>query len=338
MTENSNLDTFCSRLWTELFINQDGNVYTCCHRQPAVLGNVLTEPLEAIFAGPALRLFHYACIDGQLPCYRNCSFRNEKKTETMPETLGASYSGLQRLKVLFGEACNLSCTMCSQSHGKRSSLAAESLIAHVNLAPFSLVEIQGGEPLFIPDAVRYLDYAIEQGKKVMILTNGTLITSEWAEKLALHGQMVHISLNAATKETHEQINRGSRWEQVLNGIALLRGARDRHQSNLRIRGHMSIVPENLDEIAQFIAQFKTFGFDEIQFSVDKRVPPLLDTQPLLKDRLASEIGEALEACDRRRVNTKRLELLKLVAPPPSRVKTTKGTTCARPSSSFILLP
>jgi sulfatase maturation enzyme AslB (radical SAM superfamily) len=204
--------------------------------------------------------------------------------------------------------------MCHQQHRQRAVLACDSLIANVDLSPFETVEIQGGEPLFIPEAAKYLDYVIALQKRVVILTNGTLIDEAWAEKLARQATVVRISLNAATKHTHELINRGSRWERVMRGIELLRIERDRQQTSLRIRGHMTVVRENLDEIPLFIRQFPAFGFDGINFGFDRSVPLFLRDNPSQKLRLASEIEEALGTCGSHRVSTDRLKLLALVAP------------------------
>jgi sulfatase maturation enzyme AslB (radical SAM superfamily) len=203
--------------------------------------------------------------------------------------------------------------MCRQNRGGGfSPLPAEKVIANVDLTPFDFVEVQGGEALFIPEATLFLEHAIRQSKKLAILTNGLLLNESWADKFARHGARVHISLNAATKEIHEIVNRGSCWERVLRNIELLREARERHKSDLRIRGHMTVIEENIHEVSLFIERFQAFGFDEIQFGVDRLVPPFLAAAPSLRRQLALQVDEALANCERSRVNTYRLELLKLV--------------------------
>ena len=145
------------------------------------------------------------------------------------------------------------------------------------------------------------------------MSNGLLINEEWAAKIAKFSDFLYVSLNAASKETHELVNRGSRWEKVLAGVVRVQQARQRYQSSVAIVGHMTIVPPNIEEIADFVRKFKTFGFDRINFGFDASVPRLLDADSALRARLRSNIENALKeqpfACA---VDVHRLKLLSLL--------------------------
>ena len=88
------------------------------------------------------------------------------------------------------------------------------------------------------------------------MTNGILLKEKLAEKIAKHVSQVHVSLNAATKTTYERIIRGSTWERVLRNVHLLRAAREHFDTNLQIKGHMTLVPQNVHEIRVFITKFQ----------------------------------------------------------------------------------
>jgi sulfatase maturation enzyme AslB (radical SAM superfamily) len=120
-----------------------------------------------------------------------------------------------------------------------------------------------------------------------------LINDQWAEKIARHSAFIHFSLNAATAPTHERINRGSRWTRVMENIQRVRSARDKHNSQLQIRGHMTIVIQNLHEIPQFIRNYVGFGFDWADFGCDYKVPFYLRLHPSFKKGLKAQISEAL---------------------------------------------
>jgi MoaA/NifB/PqqE/SkfB family radical SAM enzyme len=307
--------TFCPKLWDEVYIHDNGNVYTCCHEKPQALGNIYRDRMADLWNGELLQRLRQDSLRGRLGCYHDCTLLKKEEITPEPKPLSVPYSELRRIKILFGEGCNISCIMCPQNHRSRVHLDEQKLIENLDLAPFERIELQGGEPLFIMAARRFFDHATSQGKKVSFLTNGIIINDEWAEKIARHSSFVYFSLNAATKETHELVNRGSKWERVLRNIQRVRAARDAHGTDLRIVGHMTIVPENVAEIPSFIRRYREFGFDAINFGFDEGVPAYLKSalDPARRRQLAQEIQAALaQSGDGATVNSLRLQLLGLV--------------------------
>jgi sulfatase maturation enzyme AslB (radical SAM superfamily) len=186
------------------------------------------------------------------------------------------------------------------------------LINHVDVTPFETIEIQGGEPLFIKEAKAYYDYAAGFGKKISFLTNGTIMNEEWAKKIAEHSSFVYISLNAATKKTHEKINRGSHWEQVLANIQTLRRWKEKLNTNLKIHGHMTVIRKNLHEIPLFISSLNRFGFDRIDFGYTVGISLYLNLFRGRKERLKNEIQKALQKTQtRNQVDLNRLKQIGL---------------------------
>jgi len=288
-------------------------VFACCHSQPGILGNIYNEKLYNICNSKAIQVFRESVLSGHLKCYNKCTLQDKEAPIHPKSNTVVAYEDLKRLKILFGERCNIQCIMCRQDHSSRESIDYDKLIKHLDITPFETIEIQGGEPLFIPSAIKFFKYATLHGKKVSLLTNGLLLNRKWAERIACHSNFIHFSLNASTKETHESVNKGSSWEKVLDNIKCLRQIRDEYQTNLRIRGHMTIVVQNLSEIPGFIRNFRDFGFDQIGFGFVTEVRSYLIARPRMKLSLKAAVVRELKASsDISKISLLRLKLLGLI--------------------------
>lgn len=307
-------ETYCPLLWSEVFIDPKGDVYSCCHRKPSVIGNIHREKLEDIYNNLTIRQLRQKSLDGQLECFEHCTLIDKEKKHKAPKKMMVNYyADLKKLKIEFGELCNISCVMCWQDHKSKTVLDHKKLIENVDLKPFKDVNIQGGEPLAIADAKAFYEYVASKNKNPLIMTNGLLINNDWAEKIVLNSSFIHISLNAATAKTHEMVNKGSKWDVVLRNIKRLKEARERYGTAFKIIGHMTIVVENVQEIALFINNFHGFGVDQIDFGYDKKVPGYLRDYPFLKIALKREIYKAYRMCrDPSSVDLKRLKMLELI--------------------------
>jgi MoaA/NifB/PqqE/SkfB family radical SAM enzyme len=187
------------------------------------------------------------------------------------------------------------------------------LIQNIDVSPFTDIVIQGGEPLYIPECIRYLNYLESVGKKYTLLTNGLLIDYEIADKLSKGAKRVTISLNAASREIHELVNRGSRWTKILDNIQLLTEARKRNGTDLEVWGRMTITNYSLHEVSKFLREWQSFGFDHINFGYDREtVPALLDANPEFKAQLRKEVMNELANLDPSNVDALRLRQLGLI--------------------------
>ncbi len=306
--------TFCPRLWKDVFIDPKGDVYGCCHRKPVAIGNIYQQKLQDICNSSTIQQLRQKSLDGQLECYEQCSLIDKKAEHQIPDNTAFKYAQLKKLKIEFGELCNISCVMCPQDHKSRTVLSFEKLVENVDLGPFESINIQGGEPMAIAAAKKFYEYVVSKNKQPLFMTNGLLINDEWAEKIAMGSAFIYISLNAATAETHEMVNRGSKWDVVLKNIRKLRDARERNGTDLKILGHMTIIVENIHEIPLFIRDFEQFGVDQIDFGYDSKVPGYLSGNPFLRIALKRDIYKALRAVkDLSLVDLKRIRMLGLLA-------------------------
>ncbi|MBQ8263316.1 MAG: radical SAM protein [Oscillospiraceae bacterium] len=107
---------------------------------------------------------------------------------------------LKKAYVEITNVCNLSCSFCPGTKREARFITAEefkktaeALVGHTRFLYFHLM----GEPLLHPELPKLLDIADEKGFRVIITTNGTLLSDRSAELLsanALH--RVNISLQS----------------------------------------------------------------------------------------------------------------------------------------------
>ena len=305
--------TVCPFLWDSVYVDLSGKVYTCCHVKPAVLGDIYDSTLEDIWKHSlVLRSNRWASRHRCLHCFFDCTI--------LPMTLKASppsaLPNLQyprRLWILFTEFCNISCIMCWQNHRNQHCLDIEVLKKQIDWAKIDDVVLQGGEFLAIKKGKEFYRWLTqEEGKKIRILTNGTLINDEWADLLAHGSSRIEISVNAATKETHEKINCGSNFDRVINGIRKLIAVKRTGNLDVPIIYSFTIVPENITEIVDAIVLANTLGCDEFGVGYDTSVPDLLQGRPDLFNRLKDDLSKILAENLDIQIDRKRLEFLGLL--------------------------
>jgi len=308
------MKTFCPWLWEEMFINEKGNVYSCCHQFPGKLGNIKDHSLKEIYSSTRLQSYRKKSLGGILLCGTHCTLLSPAQRRSITHTdISAEYTTLKRLKICIGTACNIRCIMCWQDHDNPKLLSLELLKKQIDFSTINEIDLQGGEPLFIPAALDFYKYCADHDVTINFLTNGMLLSDEWIENVIRHSKIITISLNAATAEMHEAVNLGSKWDTVLANAKKLRQRRDDEKSSMQILGHMTLIAKNVREVAQFIRKMDEFHFDRINFGFDQRLRIFLALHPHLHKQLRAENKQAYEECnDKSRIDLARLRILKLI--------------------------
>lgn len=310
------MDKICSILWNGFAIDCTGKVFSCCHMKPPELGNIYETPLKELANSPAVLETRKASLAGKLKCLPSCNLINYEKQLIDPADEFVDYQNMNYLHLNFGHYCNIRCDMCKiQTHfdNNKSKLDPKVLKENIDLSPFKEIVIQGGEPLFISECREYLDYLGQIGMKYVLLTNGLLIDDDTALQLAKDAERVVISINAATKQTHELVNRGSNFDQVKSNIQSIKRAREEQETNMVLNGRMTLTTHALHEIPLFIQSYKELGFDTINFGFDKAtVPSYLTANLDFNAQLFKDIMEALQFAELTDINLLRLEQLDLI--------------------------
>ncbi|MET7680501.1 mycofactocin radical SAM maturase [Streptomyces sp. NPDC005423] len=127
-------------------------------------------------------------------------------------------------------ACNLSCTHCLSSSGRRdprelSTDEAKSVIEELERLQVFYVNIGGGEPTVRPDFWELLDHATAHHVGVKFSTNGVRITRETARRLARNDYVdVQISLDGATADVNDAIRGAGSYATALRALGRLADA------------------------------------------------------------------------------------------------------------------
>ncbi|MBI5936780.1 MAG: radical SAM protein [Betaproteobacteria bacterium] len=93
----------------------------------------------------------------------------------------------------------------------------------------------GGEPLIHPEALPLIEYAKQAGCQVGLITNGSLLTRQKAERLMRAGlDMLEFSVDAATAEDYEIVRKGLDFDKLVANVRAAREMRDAQGFKTRI--------------------------------------------------------------------------------------------------------
>ncbi len=130
-------------------------------------------------------------------------------------------------------SCNLFCAHCrssSTSGSYEDELSTEEcfrLIDEIVEIGKPVLILSGGEPLLRRDLFQIAGYAVEKGLRVVMGTNGTLITEEIAAKLkAVPVSRVAVSIDFPTAELQDKFRgQAGAFQAAVSGIALITSGR-----------------------------------------------------------------------------------------------------------------
>jgi AdoMet-dependent heme synthase len=141
--------------------------------------------------------------------------------------------------------CNLNCVHCRASAergpypGELEGPKSLEIIDQIAGLGKSVVILTGGEPLLREDIFDLARYGTEQGLRMVMATNGTLLTPVIAERIRSSGiQRVSISLDGANAEEHDKFRQvQGAYQASLKGIEILKEAGVEFQVNTTITKH-----------------------------------------------------------------------------------------------------
>lgn len=163
--------------------------------------------------------------------------------------------------------CNLECVMCPRVNMKRNRQGYmemdlfRSIIDQIK-DHIELVYLSGGlgEPLAHPKFGDMVRYCVANGVRVGLSTNASLLRPKKVDELLDAGpDLLLLSLDGATKETHESIRVGSTFETTMGYVEHF--LREKERRNLK-RPHtvcqMIYMPRNEMEADAFKAKWSKF--------------------------------------------------------------------------------
>jgi heme b synthase len=151
-------------------------------------------------------------------------------------------------------ACNLKCIHCRASavdfRSPDDLTTEESFLLLDSIASFAkpVVVLSGGEPLVREDIFDIAAHGTSLGLRMVLATNGTLITPETAQRMKNVGiQRLSVSIDGATAESHDKFRRQEgAFDASMVGIENLKSV------GLPFQINVSITKQNLSEISDIL--------------------------------------------------------------------------------------
>jgi heme b synthase len=163
--------------------------------------------------------------------------------------------------------CNLACVHCRASAqrgpypGELSTQECFRVMDEIASISKPVIILTGGEPLLRPDIFDLARYGTDKGFRMVMATNGTLMTEETVQKMKASGiQRISVSLDGPSSETHDAFRKvEGAFESSLRGIELAKkGGLDFQinttitQMNLHLIGDILNLAVNLGAVAHHI--------------------------------------------------------------------------------------
>jgi SynChlorMet cassette radical SAM/SPASM protein ScmF len=172
------------------------------------------------------------------------------------------------------EGCNLRCRHCwIMAEAETTSTSSSKAILDINLfesileqaRPLGLnsVKLTGGEPFLNPEIPRMLEIIRDAQLRLVIETNGVLLTSQLAAAVAsCHKAFVSVSLDGTDPDTHE-------WVRQVPGSfqAALRGMGYLIEAGIKPQIIFTIMQKNRDQVGDIVRLAQELGAGSIKFNV-----------------------------------------------------------------------
>jgi MoaA/NifB/PqqE/SkfB family radical SAM enzyme len=191
--------------------------------------------------------------------------RKFKKTRLQPFT---------GMSIEASALCNLKCWICpTQFYSGPTARGNMSMETFRKLLPYfkqvGNVDLTGwGEPFLNPNLFEMVAQAKEAGcPSVTLTTNGTLLNAENIERIiGSKIDALSVSIDSATKETHEKLKTGSNFSQVISGIRELIDKRNHSgKKNPYVSASFLLMKDNMEEIPGFIELMASLKVEEVAF-------------------------------------------------------------------------
>lgn len=190
--------------------------------------------------------------------------------------IGKPFFKPDTISMIVSKNCNLKCCMCDfwkdQKNVEHDPLTLDDYIRIFRQFKdygVNAVQFTGGETLLFKDIFTILKEAKSIGLKTMMVTNGTLIDDEKAEKIAKYVDTLYISVDGPTSEIQDRV-RGveGTFQKIVDGVGRLVSARLNRQGNEK--GQIIFVstmsPESFHDPEEMDALAKRLKIDRVIYN------------------------------------------------------------------------
>jgi radical SAM protein with 4Fe4S-binding SPASM domain len=186
----------------------------------------------------------------------------------MDSAKGNGQRSENKARLVFWEVtkgCNLRCIHCRATATELSSptdlatRAALGIIDQIAAAANPILVLSGGEPLYRSDIFQLARYAADNGLRVALATNGTLVTKDVARMIVDAGvRRVSISLDGADAMTHDSF-RGipGAFDAAVHGLRNLKAL------GMSVQINMTIARHNAHQLPEVLQLARNLGADAL---------------------------------------------------------------------------
>lgn len=227
----------CLNPWNYLNIEYDGDCYFCCSiysidKKP--IGNILEQSFDEIWNGEKAQEFRKSIIEAK---YSHCNVNFcKEKYDRFNNLFSNNYSQDSLLaenptviQFSYDYTCSQRCIFCRDKikvfSDDLKSIWNENIEKKIIpiLKNCKLFILNGGGEIFDSEHSLSVINKIATnfpGIKFELFTNGIKCTQENLKKLGIEDRisLIHISVNAATKETYKKIFRSDNFEKVIDNL------------------------------------------------------------------------------------------------------------------------
>jgi len=242
---------FCAAPWTNLYLESNGDILTCCVGQ-TVLGNIRTHSLKEILAGDIIRNIKKQLI--QDSPHENCSvcdsFTTKNSTDSwqrghynnIGKKVDIDYDDvdsfvLGAVDARWSNTCNFKCIYCDPRYSSsiekelnviysNGDLGNQQLLEFILANQNSIVEIYlaGGEPLLMKENREFLERYTNTDTRLRINTNLSNIHEKNSilDKIKKFKNILWTVSIENTNSRYEYTRYGSNWNQFLINLQAIK--------------------------------------------------------------------------------------------------------------------
>ncbi len=155
--------------------------------------------------------------------------------------------------------CNLNCVHCRAGSergpypGELSPSKCLEILDQISSVGEPIVILTGGEPILREDVFELAEHGTQLGLRMVMATNGTLLTPDIVEKIRASGiKRVSISIDGADEDMHDRFRKEpGAFKRAVEGIRLLRKGNVEFQINTTVTRHnINKIKDILDMAVQ----------------------------------------------------------------------------------------
>jgi SynChlorMet cassette radical SAM/SPASM protein ScmF len=198
------------------------------------------------------------------------------------------------------EGCNLRCRHCwimteeepqapSKSKPVLDFQLFQKIIEEARPLGLSAVKLTGGEPFLHPQVGQMLEIIRDRDLKLVIETNGVLLTPELAQLVGSCRQpFVSVSLDGTDPETHEWVRQvPGAYQGALRGIGYL------VEAGVKPQIIFTIMQKNQDQVGDIPRLAQELGAGSVKFNI---IQPSPRGDRMREDQETLDLPEVLEIC------------------------------------------